>query len=115
MNSKARWSFEYKQEIERAFSARADGNEGMARVCARRAAGIIIGEYLKQLGYSGMSYSAYDYLSTFIKLPNVDKKYKDVARHFLIKVNLDHNFPLNTDLINDVIWLKEYLTKDSTE
>jgi len=30
-------------------------------------------------------------------------------------VNLDHNFPLNTDLINDVIWLKENLINDSNE
>ncbi len=114
MNSKILWKVEYKNEIERALLARSDGNEGMARVCARRAAGIIIGEYLNQLGYSSMSNSAYDRLSLFITLPNVDKKHKEVARHFLIKVNLNHNLPVKADLISDVIWLKENLIINDT-
>ena len=110
-----RWKVEYKQEIERAILARADGNEGMARVCARRAVGIIIGEYLNRLGYTGMSNSAYDRLSLFNNLPNVEEKYKEIAKHFLIKVNLDHNLPVKADLISDVIWLKENLIKKDND
>jgi hypothetical protein len=110
-----RWRVEYKQEIERAILARSDGNEGMARVCARRAAGIIIGEYLNRLGYSGMTNSAYDRLSIFNDLPSVEEKYKEIARHFLIKVNLEHNLPVKADLINDVIWLKENLIKNDSD
>ena len=37
-------------EFERAASARRKGNEGQARVCARRAAGIAIREYLIRRG-----------------------------------------------------------------
>ena len=110
-----RWKVEYKQEIERAILARADGNEGMARVCARRAVGIIIGEYLNRLGYAGMCNSAYDRLSLFNNLPNVEEKYKEIAKHFLIKVNLDHNLPVKADLISDVIWLKENLIKKDND
>jgi hypothetical protein len=110
VNSKFLWKVEYKKEIERALMSRSDGNEGMARVCARRAAGIIIGEYLDQLGYSDMTISAYNRLSLFTNLPEVNEKYKEIARHFLIKVNLDHNLPVKTDLISDAIWLKENLT-----
>jgi len=110
-----RWKVEYKQEIERAILSRADGNEGMARVCARRAAGIIIGEYLNRLGYSAMSNSAYDRLSLFNNLPNVEEKYKEIARHFLLKVTRDHNLPMKADLINDVIWLKENLIKSNND
>lgn len=109
MNSKIFWKNEYKKEIEHALLARSDGNEGMARVCARRAAGIIIGEYLNQLGYSGLTNSAYKRLSIFINLPNLDEKYKEIARHFVIKVNLDHNLPVKADLISDVFWLKKNL------
>ena len=34
------------QELEMARSSRCSGNEGRARVCARRAAGHVVGEYL---------------------------------------------------------------------
>ena len=109
MNSKKLWNAEYKKEIERALLARSAGHEGMARVCARRAAGIIIGEYLNQQGYSNLGNSAYERLSLFDGLPNVEKKYKEIANHFLMKVNPDHNLPMKADLISDVIWLKENL------
>ena len=109
MNLKKLWNAEFKKEIERALLARSDGNEGMARVCARRAAGIIIGEYLNRHGYPSLSNSAYDRLSLFNGLPDMDKKYKEIANHFLMKVNLDHNLPMKADLISDVIWLKENL------
>ena len=36
----ADWKVEVETEFERAKAARARGNEGQARVCARRAAGI---------------------------------------------------------------------------
>ena len=65
------WKVKYNYEIEHAISARKNGNEGMARVCARRAAGIIIGEYLNRLGYSNLTHSAYARLTLFYKLPEI--------------------------------------------
>jgi hypothetical protein len=112
VNSKKLWNAEYKKEIERALLARSGGHEGMARVCARRAAGIIIGEYLNRHGHSGLRKSAYERLSIFNGLPDVENKYKEIANHFLMKVNLDHNLPMKSDLISDVIWLKENLLND---
>jgi hypothetical protein len=113
VNLKKLWNAEFKKEIERALLARSDGNEGMARVCARRAAGIIIGEYLNRHGYPILSNNAYERLSVFHGLPDVDKKYKEIANHFLMKVNLDHNLPMKADLISDVIWLKENLLNNT--
>jgi hypothetical protein len=113
MKLKAFWKVEYTKEIEHATSARINGNEGMARVCARRAAGIVVGEYLNRLGYSNLANSAYDRLSLFNSLPVVDQKYKDIANHFLLKVNLDYQLPLEADLIRDVIWLEKSLLSES--
>ena len=39
------WQAEIQAELEKAQQARARGNEGQARVCARRAAGIAAREY----------------------------------------------------------------------
>ena len=103
------WRVEYTHEIEHAFSARNAGNEGMARVSARRAAGIIIREYLSRKGLTSQNNSAYKCLSVFISLPDVDNYYQDIANHFLLKVGTDHTFPEDIDLINDAQWLAENL------
>jgi hypothetical protein len=115
MKLKALWKVEYKKEVEHAIIARLNGNEGMARVCARRAAGIVIGEYLKRLGYSNLTHSSFDRLSLFDSFPDVNENYKEVASHFLIKVNPDHKFPLDADLISDVIWLEKSLLSECNE
>jgi hypothetical protein len=109
------WKLEYKTEIEHGLNARSEGNEGMARVCARRAAGIIIGEYLQRKGYSILSKSAYHRLSLFISQPYIDQKYKDIAAHCLLKVNQDHHLPMKLDLLSEVIWLKNNLLMDIDE
>jgi hypothetical protein len=114
MNPEAKWKSEYDHEIKKATSARIAGNEGMARVCARRAAGIIIGEYLIRLGYTNLTNSTIDRLSIFITIPAVDKQYQDIANHFLLKVNPDHNVPEAVDLISDAKWLGTNLLLENT-
>src|SRR5665647_2165752 len=103
------WKEAYKKEIAHATLARLNGNEGMARVCARRAAGIIIGEYLKRCGEPDQTNSAYARLSIFTNIPNLDQKYKLVANHLLLKVDADHKLPLEADLLSEVIWLEKSL------
>jgi hypothetical protein len=104
---------EYQKEITTAVSARTNGNEGMARVCARRAAGIIIGEYLFRRGYTNLSKSVFDRMSIFNSLPNTDNRCKEIASHFLLKVNPDHNLPIEADLIDEVQWLAKNLLLES--
>jgi hypothetical protein len=107
------WQDEYNQEIEHALLARSTSNEGMARVCARRAAGIVIGEYLIRQGFSGLNNSAYDRLTLFTSLEDMDEMCKEVAGHFLLKVGQDHRFQENIDLIQDIIWLKGKLLSNN--
>ncbi len=85
----------------------------MARVCARRAAGIVIGEYLTRRGYSGLNNSTYDRLNLFSQLADVDESYKEISRHLLMKVNQEHNLPVETDLIYEVTLLMDYLLPNS--
>ena len=84
----------------------------MARVCARRAAGIVIGEYLRRRGVSGFANSAYSRLTLFFTLPDTDEKCKEICEHFLMKVNQKHQLPVKADLVADAIWLKQQLWKD---
>ena len=110
---KADWQSRYQDELEQARSARQKGNEGMARVCARRAVGIIIGEYLIRRGLSDPGPSAYDRLSALKSLPGVDEHCKAVTDHFLIRVNSDHKLPLDVDLISEAEWLAKELLADN--
>jgi hypothetical protein len=113
VNSKLVWLEDYRKEIEHAEQARARGNEGMARVCARRAAGIVIGEYLARHGYSSATHSAYERVKVFCSLPEVQQGNKDMAGHFLLKVNKDGGFDEGIDLINDVKILEKALLAHS--
>lgn len=87
--------------MERAKLARSKGNEGMARVCARRAAGIVIGQYLVRRGYLNLSRSAYERLSLFSSLPDVDERLKDAVKHLLLRINPEHQLPIEVDLISE--------------
>lgn len=110
----ASWTLEYQKEIEHAIKARSIGNEGMARVCARRAVGIIIGEYLIRHGHTNLTHSAYDRISFFNDLPEVNQHCKEIASHFLLKVNTDHKLPLEADLITEALWLEKTLLNEFT-
>ncbi len=112
MNSRYEWKIEYENEIEHARQARLLGNEGMARVCARRAAGIVIGEFLYRSGHTRVNRSAYDRMSVFLEIPNIDEEAREINRHFLLKVNHTGQLPVTIDLIKDALWLKEHLLED---
>jgi len=115
MTTEAKWKVGYQKEIERAISSRKAGNEGMARVCARRAAGIVIGEYLSRQGNTNLSNSTIERISIFVTLPGMDDNNRDIARHFLLKVNADRNLPNDVDLISDNQWLVMNLLLENTD
>ncbi|HET6846162.1 MAG TPA: hypothetical protein VFH29_04970, partial [Anaerolineales bacterium] len=56
------WEQRFDRELSNAQTARTRGNEGQARVCARRAAGIVAAEYLERLGTALRTRSALDVL-----------------------------------------------------
>lgn len=88
-------------ELAQAQSARESGNEGRARVCARRAAGFAIAEYLLLTGKSPAPASATDLLALFQTLPAVPADLKEIARLLLVRVNTDYQFPLPVDLLDE--------------
>ena len=100
---------QYQLELEMARAARATGNEGKARVCARRAAGIIVGEYLKQLAIFVPDPSAYTRLKYLSSLPEISAEIRQVVEHFLVRVDTDQNLPIPADLIADAGWLENKL------
>jgi phospholipase/carboxylesterase len=88
-------------EMQKAFDSRSDGNEGRARVCARRAAGFAIGPYFQiQTGETEPS-SAYDLLRWLADRNEISYEVREAARRLTVQVTPDHNLPHPEDPLND--------------
>jgi HEPN domain-containing protein len=90
---------EIEAEFERAASARARSNEGQARVCARRAAGIAVREYLTRKGTPPRSASAYDLLNLIKDEATLSTDLKLIADHLTLRVTEEFKLPVDVDLV----------------
>lgn len=90
-----------EQELFCAENARLTGNEGKARVCARRAAGIAVRAYFKAIGIAFSDPSAYALLSRLLQLETTPKPVKEITSRLLIRVNPNYSLPAGYDLIED--------------
>ena len=104
---------EISAEFEKAEHARARGNEGQARVCARRAAGIAIREYLTRKGIRPPSTSAVDLLNLIKDDPLLPSPLKLIADHLTLRVTEEFKLPVDADLIAEARVLCEELLKGS--
>jgi HEPN domain-containing protein len=107
------WQAQVNAEFEKAEQARANGNEGQARVCARRAAGIAIREYLTRQGIRPPSVSAYDLLNLLKEDPRLSPDLKLIADHLTLRVTEEFKLPVNADLIAEARTFCESLLQDS--
>lgn len=93
------WDSEIQAELEKARQARGRGNEGQARVCARRAAGIAVREYLSRRGVRPRSTSAYDLLNLVKEDPLLPPDLKRIAEHLTLRVTEEFKLPVDADLV----------------
>ena len=112
MFAETEWKKRAASELEQAVTARENGNEGMARVCARRAAGLIIGEYLQRREIPSPGPSAYDRLRLLLDLADAPEGARQISEHLLRRVNPDFNLPFEADLIEETRRLAEQLLDD---
>ena len=101
------------RELEMARTARISGNEGRARVCARRAAGHVIGEYLSRSEITFASESALERLRYLNSSPQITDQQRETIGHFLVHTAPDHKLPIEADLIEDVHLLARQLMGES--
>jgi hypothetical protein len=106
------WRAQFKAEIEKAGQARARGNEGQARVCARRAAGLVAAEFYARRGPAPVSSSAIDVLRQLMVDPSLPADLLPLVDHLVQQVNTDFKLPPGVDLIAEARRLREYLLPD---
>ena len=114
------WKLKFEKEITKGKDAQKKGNAGMARVCARRAAGIVIREYmirnavdlprLSRVLLPGAS--ALNHLKFFCDDLDVPDEARERGKHFLLQLTPEHIIPGNPDLLEDAKWLAENLLKE---
>lgn len=102
------WEPELQAEFRKAEQARARGNEGQARVCARRAAGIAVREYLSRRSIRPPSTSAYDLLNLIKEDPLLPPDLKQIAGHLTLRVTEEFKLPVDVDLVAEA---KEFCDK----
>jgi hypothetical protein len=92
-----------RAELQTAVEARREGNEGKARVCARRAAGWALGPYLQdQEGSPGSSnaLAALAWLQTDQRSPQA---IREAAGRLRTRIRRDHTLPFDEDILEDAV------------
>lgn len=108
------WQTEIQAEFEKAAQARGRGNEGQARVCARRAAGIAVREYLTRRGIRPPSVSAYDLLNLIKEDAHLSPDLKLIADHLTVRVTEDFKLPVDADLVEEAKTFCEELLRSAS-
>ena len=93
------WQSQIRAELDKAEQARSRGNEGQARVCARRAAGIAVREYFAWRGAAVRTPSAYDLLRTISEDRALAADLREAAAHLTLRVDEEFKLPAGVDLI----------------
>ena len=99
-------------ELEQATGARSAGNEGRARVCARRAAGMAARVFFDRQGVQPLdaspdhdgrarNQSAYVLLQTLAEYPGLAPDLRQAAIHLTLRVTEEFTLPVDVDLIAD--------------
>ncbi len=107
------WQEKYKQEINRANLVREKDNEGQARVCARRAAGVVLREYFARRNIQTASPSAYDLLKILLEMDDLPADVRQSAEYLTLRVDEEFKLPVGVDLIKEAQTLCERLLPDA--
>jgi hypothetical protein len=103
------WKTALQHEFELAEAARARGNEGQARVCARRAAGLALREYFRRRGMVVRNPSAYEHLQEFLGIVDAPAELREIAGYLTLRVTEEFKLPIAIDLIKEARTLCERL------
>ncbi len=101
-----------KEELLLAKQSRQEGNEGRARVCARRAAGAAVKEYFAKKGINQKQENAIQSLLIFGQMEPLPDRVQAALNSLVQRVNLDHEMPADVDLIQEAGVVIEYIETD---
>ena len=98
-----------KEELLLAKQSRLEGNEGRARVCARRAAGAAVKEHLLSKGLIQNQENAIQSLQFLARMDTLPIRVQEAVDWLVQRVNQDHNMPPEVDLIHEAGIVIKYI------
>lgn len=98
-----------EQELATARHAQTIGNDGMARVCARRAAGVAISFWLESNPRNGWGVDAMNQLRSLALDSATSQEVCDAAKRLTTKITEQFTSPFATDPINDAKTIINFL------
>jgi hypothetical protein len=105
-----------KDELKKAYQARQNQNEGMARVCARRSAGWAIRAYLSAQHIPAPTPNAFALIQDEGLRQVLPEAIHTTLDHLAQRVNVEHNLPGEVDLLQETTQLVDTLFElSSTE
>ncbi|MCP4140087.1 MAG: hypothetical protein GY755_07325 [Chloroflexi bacterium] len=106
------WKKQLKTEFKMAKDALDLKNYGKMRVCARRAAGISIREYLTEKGIAPPSVSAYDLLKFLDEMDDTPADIRQASIYLRLRVTEEFRLPVDVDLVAESKKICSALTPD---
>jgi hypothetical protein len=98
-----------QEELLLAKQSRKEGNEGRARVCARRAAGAAVIDLNLRQGMPSTPDNAYQSLIAFQKREGLPDRIRLALTRLIRRVDENHHLPPGVDLIDEAAILINYL------
>ncbi len=98
-----------RRELEDANRARIDGNEGRARVCARRAAGWAVSVRRSLTEEHEIESNAYDMLQWLAQHTDTPDAVRSAATRLTTRVSHEHTLPFPEDPLEDARMICETL------
>ncbi|WP_299024579.1 hypothetical protein [uncultured Thermanaerothrix sp.] len=93
-----------EQELAQAERARQAGNEGQARVCARRAVGLALQAFWDKDEQTESS-SVIRLFERLRESETLPEALRQAADHFLMRVTPEFRLPVDVDLVAEARWL----------
>lgn len=92
-------------ELGEAQRSREKGNEGRARVCARRAAGWATGWYVENKTQTSSHDNALEHLKWLAEQTEASDEIKQAATRLTTRVDVDGRHPFHQDPIQDAVFI----------
>jgi hypothetical protein len=97
-----------ESEFKAAESAQDTGNDGRARVCARRAAGLAIRDWYQRREGPGWTGDAMKQLVRLRSDPAVPARVRQAAERLTTRVDHDHRLPFDDDPVEDARYIVRF-------
>ncbi len=103
------------KELQIAYASRKQGNEGRARVCARRAVGIALTFFFESTNEQVKDQDAMDLLKHVQSIPEFPPELQQSATRLTARIGADFQYTSNTDPLEDAKAIIEFIFKIITQ